>query len=202
MKTLKPVFTNLLFAGSLLLAGPRALGFDSGRIGLGTNQIFVGMFNKVTTQNTGKNDFLGTHHMFPITLNYQTQSVSDWFWAPSLTYSLLPRKTEDGSIEESLLIIGSPFGQNFSQNWDWFAGPGIYRYTVKGKGGSYTDPSNNSFYYPDSSSTSQLVYLSGGIGNTMGDFRLALEALCLGCMSSQKRTFALSLLFSYQGWSL
>jgi hypothetical protein len=179
-----------------------ALGLERNRLGLGSNQIYMGMLNKVTSQSSGKTDFLGTHHMYPITVNFQHQLNSDWYWIPTLTYSLLPRKTEGGAVEETILMLGTPFGKNVGQNWDWFFGPGLYRYSITGKGGSFTDPNGNSFYYPDGSATNQLLYLSGGMGWTYDDLRFAAEIICLGCSSNEKRTLGLSFLFSYQGWSL
>lgn len=171
-------------------------------MGIGSNQMYIGMLNKVTSQSSGKADSMGTHHIYPITLNYQSQLGSELFWIPSLTYSLVPRKTEENAIEETLLIIGSPFGKNWGRVLDWSFGPGIFRYSVTGKGGTYTDPNGNSYYYPNSSATNQLLYLGAGIGYTSGSFRLGLETLCLGCFSNEKRTFALSILFSYQGWGI
>jgi hypothetical protein len=174
--------------------------FKSGGIGVGLNQMYVGMLNKVSSQSSGKNDFLGTYHMFPLTVNYQKPFLQNWFFVPSFTYSILPRKSEGGSIEENLMLVGFPMGQNYSQNLDWFVGPGIYRSTLTAKGGDYTDGSGNTFYYPTGAKSAQLIYVSAGFGWTASDYRFAFETLCLTCASSDKRTLIFSFLFSYQGW--
>lgn len=170
--------------------------------GIGNQQTFLGLYDRVTTQDSGKSDFLGTHHLWTLRSSYTKSLPAGFFWQPSVTLSILPRKSENGKIEESLLFLNSSFGKNLPQKLDAYGGIGLLRSQIQSNGGSFTDPNNNTFSYPSGSKSSQVFYLNGGVGYSYQDWRIASELLCLACFHHQKRTFGISFLFTYEGWSL
>lgn len=179
-----------------------ASGYTGSEWSVGNHQLFVGMLDSVTTQRTGKPDLIGTHHILPLYFSYAFSFGFDYFFIPTLTTSLLiPRQSFDKATEESLTILQLPMGANFQNGWDWNFGPGIYQSTIKGKGGTYQDPSGSNFFKPSTSAseTSQVWILSGGVGKQFGEFRFQSNLMCSGCFNGEKRTLTLGLMLGYVG---
>lgn len=178
--------------------GQKSIALSEGQWSVGSHQIFAGMLNKVTTNEEGKADFLGTHHVFPIYGSYTFEFGMGHYFVPMLTTSaLIPRKSGDGFVKESLLVLTLPYGFEMESGWDFITGPTYYKSTIKGEGGTYTDPGGGVGYVPTRSSNSTILGLTAGLGKNFDSFRFETQLSCFGCLSNEKRSFNLSLLLGY-----
>lgn len=197
--------TKLSFLCLALLLGFNAHGFQNNSYLIGWTPTFTNMVDRVSTTDSRKTSFLGTSHLYVLSLAATFQfGYGNSFWQPFFNYSLFPRKNSSGDIEERLILLGFKYGQNFSESsygggWDWSVGTGIWRSTLKGLGGEYTDPNGASFYLPSSSTTSQMIFTSAGIGYESDNLRYGTDLFLLNLLHSKKRSYNMMLTIAWKG---
>lgn len=171
---------------------------------VGANLLSHGL-NRETQQASGQTSFLGTTYY---QLYFQTHFgvTSTLQFSPNLSYMpdfLLPRKTSDGSVTTSYVILGLPVLYRLNDSWDFGGGPAILWYTVKGSGGTTTMNNGTgtaTFARPGQSSTSKTVGLTFGAGWNMSAGRLGADAMIEGLTNSQKRNYSLLFSATYDLW--
>ena len=137
---------------------------------------------------------------YPILLQYDLKISSDYYFTPSIQYSLFKRSSSEKSAEITTWHLILPIGKNFgSSDFDWLIGIGILSRSIKGKGGQ-TILNNGSglatFSLPRTARTSLLMTLALGINYSLGTSRIGLNLFTEGLLSS-KRTFDLMMSYSY-----
>jgi len=161
----------------------------------------MGLFDRVTSANTGKASQLGTLTPYPLALGASFDIGSDWYLQPRLLYSLVPRKNSTGNIEEKVFGFSTALGTNFNSgsSWDWNLSLGILEKATIGKGGNYTDPNNATFTYPSSTALAKIITTGVGIGYESEAFRFGTDAIFFGLMNSKKRSLNLMLTLAWKG---
>ncbi len=161
-------------------------------------------FYRVTTSPDASKNLMGTS-IYPLVFKYDWSLYQDWFLSPTFTYTLMPRSSSANSAEVTIWHMILPFGTNLSSSseitWDWFVGPGLINYEIKGAGGT-KDLSNGTgtatFAVPGGSSkVRNFTFNIGGAFNYQNS-RVGLDLITEGFLSSEKRTYSIMLSYVYR----
>jgi hypothetical protein len=117
----------------------------------------------------------------------------NWFFQPSLTYTVPGRLLNDGAGRVNIWALALPFSGNLSV-FEFKVGPGILFYQYKGAGGTEDLPNGGTtttYYRPSDSVTSKVTFLDLGLGAAIGEkFRLDVDLYINGLLSL-RRDFSL-----------
>ena len=181
-----------------------SLAFKSKAASIGFGYYSQNVLNKVAQKDDGSTGVLGEPN-YPLTLKYDHSLSMDWFMAPQLSYTILPRNTPGDSAKISITHLVFQFGQNLrgasSSTWDWYIGPGIINYEIKGVGGTTVlnnGTSSATFAQPGRSSTVRKLTSNIGGSINFAQTRIGLDLIIENLASSQKRTESLMLSYAYQ----
>lgn len=186
-KIIYPVIALLI----ALLLNEQAQAFTSGHWWSGLGYYSENVINEVANKNDGSKGFLGTADNFPLIFKYDWAMTPNWFLAPQLNYTPIPRETKGGGAKVTIMHLNFKFGQNFSSSFDWSLGPGILRETLKGNGGTTVlenGTSTATFSNPGREVTFQKISLDFGGGFTTGRYHWGLDLFFLSPFSSKERT--------------
>lgn len=200
---MRVLFIVLIF----LVTANSARAFTNGSFGLGGGYFSQNFMSETTSKDSGEKGFMGTSSNL-LLLKYDYGFAGDWFVGPSLDYSIFPRDTADGNAKVSILHLVLPFGKNFGDArgnvWDWYAGPGLIRYDIKGAGGTTVmnnGTSTATFARPGGTSSVQKITTNFGASYTFSSNRFGLDFILENLLSQSKRTqsFMLSYNFLFGG---
>ena len=153
---------------------------------------------KSTSKDSGAGDLFGHTALFPFTYTYDTEFGYGWNFSPQLQWTLIPH--DSSTYKSSMMLLNFPVGSVISNNWSWYAGPGLMYYTIKGSGG--TKLLNNgtgtaTFAVPDQTVTMKTITTDLGMAFKSGGLRLAFGTLMDSFLSTTgKRNYNLYLNFS------
>lgn len=181
-----------------------ALAFVEGTYGVGVGYYSQNIMNRVSKSETGATSFLG-ETLYPLNLKYDYGlGMSGWFLSPQLSYSLMSRSAPEDTAKISLMHLAFLFGKNIGDSgsgWDWYFGPGIIQYDIKGAGGivnmnNGTGTAN--FARPGGSSSVRKLSTNLGTSWAYGRNRLGLDLVIENLMSTTgKRSQSLMIGYSY-----
>lgn len=196
---------SCLFFGSLvIMLASSSYAFKNKSISVGIGYLSENFMNKTATKSDGSAGFLGETN-YNLNLKYDYSLSSDWFLAPQLSYTPMPRSSPGNTAKVSLLHLVFQIGQNYSSSgssgWDWYFGPGILQRQIKGTGG--TVQMNNgtgtaTFAIPGRSSTVQKVTSNFGSSYNFENSRIGIDLVFESFFSNTKRTQSLMLSYAYQ----
>lgn len=175
-----------------------AWSFQNEALSVGVGYYSQNVLNKTAVDPAGKTSFLGETSL-PLNIKYDFSIFTDWFVAPQLSYTLVPRESEGSSAKITLTHLAFLFGKNFQgSSWDWYAGPGILQQDFDGKGGTVqllNGSTPTTFYLPSGNSTTRKVSVNLGSSYSFLSTRLGFDLILENAFSSNKRSE--SLMFSY-----
>lgn len=178
-----------------------AYGFNEKDFSLGLGYYSQNFLSEISKKDSGKTGFEG-ETSYLLNLKYDFAMSSEWFVAPQLGYSPMPRETPGGTAKVSLLHLAALFGQNMASHreWDWYFGPGLLQQDIKGKGGS-TVLSNGTgtatFALPGASTSVRKFTANAGTSYRWGPSRLGFDVILENPLSSKKRTQSFMLSYAY-----
>lgn len=185
-----------------------AQAYSHGTVGIGAGFFSENAVSKISQQESGQTGLLG-EPSFPLAVRYDLGlGSSNWFLAPQLMYSLLPRSSAGGTATVSLTHVVFGFGTNLSSSggsgWDWSIGPGLLIRDIKGKGGTVqmsNGTGTSTFSRPGRSASVKVITTNLGVSWTYGSSRFAADLVLERIMSSSERTqsFMLSYLYQFGG---
>lgn len=192
------IFFALFFA---LFVSPPTMAVQAKSFDVGIAALSHGL-NKVAKDSTGKTSILGTTYW---NFHFQTHLLltSDFLFSPAVVWMpdfLYPAKAPGSEIKTSFLILKLPLTYNINNAVDVNGGLALLSYQIKGPGGTTTLSNGNStssFALPGETQTPRTVGLLLGAGYNAEPFRVSLETITEGLLSSKKRTFSLMFTFSY-----
>ena len=185
----------------ILITAPATFAFHERDIGLGLGYFSQNFLNEISKKDSGKTGFDG-ETSYLLSLKYDFAMSADWFVAPQVGYTLVPRETPGSTATVSLLHLTSLFGQNVSSipEWDWYFGPGILQQEIKGKGGT-TVLSNGTgtatFALPGNNTTVRKFTANAGTSYRWGPSRFALDLILENPLNGKKRTQSLMISYAY-----
>lgn len=172
--------------------------FQNEALSLGVGYYSQNVMNKTAVNPAGKTSFLGETSL-PLNIKYDFSIFSDWFLAPQLSYTIVPRESEGASAKITMTHLAFLFGKNFQgSSWDWYMGPGILQQDFDGKGGTVqllNGSTPTTFYLPSGKSTTRKVSVNIGSSYSFLSTRLGFDLILENAFSSNKRSE--SLMFSY-----
>lgn len=179
-------------------------GFENKKFAIGAAYYSQNILNAVSAKDTGATSFLGETY-YPLNLRYEMSFKTNWFFAPQLSYTVLPRKTSDDMAKLTFTHLVFSFGKDFSgrgrADWDWSVGPGLMRYDTKGNGGT-TELSNGTgtatFAVPGRTTTVQKITTVVGSSYSLGPSRFGVDLIIENLFSSTKRAESLMLSYAYR----
>jgi hypothetical protein len=154
---------------------------------------------KLTDTPAGTEDKFGDAY-YPLGVKY-TIDMGGYFFAPAfhftnITSLVKPNETPEEGAQKEIWLLHFPAVMNVTAWLDLKFGLGIFRYEIKGKGG--TIELNNgtgtaTAYKPDRTVTSNTMYLVLGSGFPMTGWDLNLDLIIPGAMDEDRRTYNLYL---------
>lgn len=198
---IRSLFTYLMTLSLTVLWSQNLLAFKDKSLDFGVAYFSQAVPNKITTDDSGKSSLMGTTYL-PFKLQYNTNVYDQWFWAPQLSYTVIPRSLTGDTGKVTLMHLGLPFGKNFESwsGWDWYVGPGLIYYEYKGAGGTKVmnnGTSTANFAIPGNSSTVKKITWNAGAGFSFGASRLDIAVIFENFFSNKKRTQNLALAYTY-----
>ncbi len=198
---------NIFLTSVLVLLNFHSIfAYENKKFAVGAAYYSQNIFNAVSTADSGKTGLLG-ETSYPLNLRYEMslKSKGSWYFAPQLSYLILPRKTSDDMAKQTFVHLVFSFGKDFGgrgrADWDWSVGPGIMRYETKGNGGT-TVLSNGTgtatFAVPGRTITIQKLTTVGGVSYSTGPSRLGIDIIIENLFSSTKRAESLMLSYAYR----
>ena len=185
-------------AGILLLASPLQA-FTAKMFYAGIGYFSENSMGKITKSSNSEASTLGTV-TYPVLIRYDWELTDNIFFAPTLTYTWLNRKSAGDVAEVNIWHLMLPFGRNFrDMPIEWYAGPGLLNRTFKGSGGTTqlnNGTSTATFVKPSRTVEARLVTLNLGLGVFYGSSRFAFDATAEGFLST-KRTYDFMLSYAY-----
>lgn len=177
----------------------------STHVSSGSSGLFVGLgyfsqnsLYRNTTKDTGKTELLGTA-MYPLIFGYKTTVFDDWIVTPQLQWTVMPRDTDTAKM--SFLFLDLPVGGSFWDSFEWFVGPGLFWYSIAGKGGTKVMSNGTgtaTFGVGDRTSTTKTVTMDLGVAFNLGANRFSFGSVSEGFLStSGKRSYNLYLNWTY-----
>jgi hypothetical protein len=177
--------------------------YQDSTFSIGFRPMMLGLMDRVTEEDSGKAATLGSFYWQPLHFAATFSAWDTWFINPYFNYSLIPNENSSGDIEEKIMVLGLPFGQNlttgFSGQIDWNISTGIFFYQLEGSGKTYTDPNSAVFYYPGRDSESKILFIGSGIGYELPSWRFDLDLLIFSFLHEDRRTFNLAFTIAYRG---
>lgn len=195
---------HILTIACLTLAFETCFAFSRSASYFGIGYLVSDVMGKTAAQKDGSAGFSGAAD-YPLFGQGQFQISNDWFFAPGVSYTILPRTMSGDSGTESTLHISLPFGTNFSDRkvlvWDWSVGPGLTQASITGKGG--TVQLNNgtgtaTFAKPGRSATFRKLTWDAGTSVTFGRSRIALDLMFENILSGEKRVESVMLSYAFR----
>lgn len=190
----------------ILLNCQSVFAFENNKFALGAGYYSQNIFNAVSTADTGNTGLLG-ETSYPLNLRYETglKSLGNWYFAPQLSYLIIPRKTSDDMAKQTFAHLVFSFGKDFARqgntSWDWSVGPGIMRYETKGNGGITTlsnGTGTSDFAIPGRTITIQKITTVAAISFSAGSSRIGADLIIENLISSTKRAQSLMLSYAYR----
>ena len=184
----------------MFLPAKRSWALSDRSFSLGIGYFSENSIGKITSSPTGEP--VGTFGTisYPLILKYDWRWSSDYYFSPSLSYTLLKRKTAADSADVQLWHLSLPIGQNFSSSsFAWSLGPGILNRTITGQGGSVTLNNGTGtaiFGLPARSSTTQVLTVNGGINYSSNSSTYGIDLTTEGILTA-KRTLDIMISYSY-----
>lgn len=179
-------------------------GFERKSLSVGLGYYSENFLFKTADSDTGTTGLLG-EASYPLVLKYDMVLKGNWFIAPQLSYTLLPRKTNGSTADVTNAHLIFQFGKNFSMNrnnvWDWSFGPGYLYQSIKGKGGTMVlnnGTGTSTFAVPGNTSTIQKVTINGGVSYSFLNYRVGFDLFFLNFFSNTKRSQNFMINFTYQ----
>lgn len=199
----KIVSLTYLFSLGLLLPSP-SYAFKHKTASLGFGYYSQNVLNKTAAKDDGSTGLLG-EPSYPLNLKFDYSLTSDLFLAPVLSYTVMPRATPGDSAKVTIAHLVFQFGKNFggggSSTFDWYVGPGLISYEIKGAGGT-TVLSNGTttatFAVPGKNISVRKVTANFGGSINFNQSRIGLDLIVENIMSSKKRTQSMMLSYAYQ----
>ncbi|MCB0422470.1 MAG: hypothetical protein KDD61_15830 [Bdellovibrionales bacterium] len=169
-------------------------------VGLYTQNLFT-----VTTSNDASAALLGDISESPLFIwKSYFQPFSQTTIAPSLGYTLLPRKSKDGAAEISLLTLSLPVIHNINNSWDWSYGVSLLRQSIEGAGGTVVlnnGTGTSTFYLPTGTATTQVYSVDVGTSwHITTSSELSFDLRTTGILSN-RRSFFLFIAYHYNLFS-
>jgi hypothetical protein len=192
----------LLFSIALLFSNSSwAFKNNASYVGLGIYS--QNILSRVSSKDDGTGSFAGSNS-YPLLLKHDWGVFGDWFFSPQITYTLMPRSSAEDSAKTTIMHVMFPYGKNAGsgggQGWDWFVGPGIIRYEIKGAGGT-TVMSNGTgtatFALPGRSAVIQNITLNTGVGYGFGGSKVSADLIIENMGSTGKRAESLMMSYAY-----
>lgn len=192
---------RILAIVAVMLSSPiaHAASLDGYYLGLGLYA--QNSFDKTTKTDDGAGALLGAYS-FPVAIRY-VQSVSgSWSIAPALLYTPIPRSSGGSTATTTFLHLSIPASYEWSGNsreFEFFVGPGLSMYSMKGAGGTKqlsNGTGTSTYAVPGGTSTSKLVTLDFGAAWNENPHRLSFEIFVEGA-ASEKRSFNLLATYMY-----
>lgn len=186
----------LLFA---LLLSEQSNAYTANHWWAGLGYYSENALNEVANNAEGETGLLGTVN-YPLTFKYDWAMVGNWFLAPQLNYTLFPRETKGSGAKVTITHLVFNFGQNAADGFDWSFGPGIFRETIQGKGGTVTlnnGTGTSTFGNPGRTVTIQKLTLDVGGSYVSGRLHYGLDLYFIAPFSSKERTQNLMFSIAY-----
>jgi len=172
--------------------------FQDKALSIGAGYYSQNVLNKTAVNETGKASFFGETSL-PLNVKYDFSIFSDWFVAPQLSHTIVPRESEGASAKINLTHLAFLFGKNFQgSSWDWYLGPGILQQDFEGKGGTVqllNGSTPTTFFLPSRNTSTRKVSVNLGSSYSFLSTRLGFDLILENAFSSNKRSE--SLMFSY-----
>lgn len=201
MKKLKWMISNLTV---LVLFGSDAYAFKNNTFSIGIGYHSRNALNRLSAKADGSKSLLGVTS-FPLVLQYDWNFYESYFVAPQLHYTLLPQEATDKSTKTTMTHILFPIGMNFFESSDnaaeWFVGPGIVQYSMKGKGGIKTlnnGTGTSSFAVPGREVKIRNITLNMGLAYNFSVHRTAFTLIVENAALSSRHTESLNLTYTYR----
>lgn len=157
-----------LLGPAILLAAAPSLSFVEGASYVGLGYYSQNVLGQISQSADGSKGTLG-ETSYPLYFKYDYALTSEWFLAPQLSYTLVPRSSAGDTAKVTIAHLVFQVGQNFmndgSSRFDWYVGPGYLRYDIKGAGGTTTMNNGTStavFAVPGDTNSVQKVTLDLG----------------------------------------
>lgn len=197
---------NLYFIFVVLLAclkSTESHAFKNNTFSLGVGYYSENFMGKTSQKPDGSSSLLG-EASYPLNIKYDYALSTDWFIAPQLSNTFMPRKSPGNSAKISIMHLFIQIGKNIRSSgseWDLYAGPGYLTQEIVGAGG--TTQLNNgtdtaTFAVPGNSSTIRKVTVCAGSSISFDHSRFGLDIMFVNFMSNAKRIQNIMLSYSYQ----
>lgn len=157
--------------------------------------------NKTTKSDDGSGSLFGSYY-FPLIGRYAFEVSGSWMVAPAVYYTLIGRPSGGSTATTTFIHLSVPAtyqASGSSRDFEFFFGPGISMYQMKGAGGTKqlsNGTGTSTYAAPGGDSTSKLVTLDLGAAWLEGRHRISFEVFLEG-LASEKRTFNLLAAYMY-----
>lgn len=181
------------------------MAFKNQAILFGAGYYSQNFLNKTSQKDDGSSGVLGEAN-YLLNLKYDYKITQDWYLAPQLNYSLMPRSTPGNTSKVTITHLVFQIGKNFEgghlgSTWDWYVGPGYLQYDIKGAGGTTVmnnGTSTATFAIPGSSSSTKKISTNLGASYTLERSRFGFDLIIENLLSSTKRTQDFMFSYNYQ----
>jgi len=159
-------------------------------------------FDKTTKTDDGSGSLLGAYS-FPLIARYNITFSDRWTFAPALCFTPLPRDSGGGTAKTTFIHLSLPFVYRMNgggRDLEFYAGPGVSQYQIKGAGGTKTlnnGTTTATFAVPGGDSTSKLVTADLGFALDEDPHRMSVDFFIDGAGSPGKRSINLLLSYMY-----
>lgn len=184
------------------LVSPLAEAFENKTFSLGLGYHSRNILNRIATKSDGSTSLLGVTS-FPFIFQYDWNFHEAYFVAPQLAYTFMPQVAADKSTSTTMMHLAFPVGMNFLESGkaEWFVGPGLIQYAMKGKGGTKT--MNNGTSTTESAVPGRSVAIRNytfnvGAAYNFSKSRVALTLISENFISNTRRTQSLNLAYTYR----
>lgn len=165
-------------------------------LSLGGGAFQHNMFS-LTKDKTGKAETWGDTYL-PLGFQYSFAATEGWHFVPSLYFSHLTtmvdaKETPEKGAKKNILFLNLPFVANATSWLDVKWGLGVFRYEIKGKGGTVTLNNGNgtaTFYRPSDTRVSYNTYVLLGASFPFTDWYLDFDLMISGAASSVRRSYS------------
>ena len=191
-----------IISASILIFSQIGYSFQQKSYSVGLSYFSQNVYNEIGQGQTGETKFLG-EASYPLSLKYDFAAFGNWFIAPQLTHTFVPRESAGGSTEITLTHLSFLTGKNFESYgsaWDWYFGPGILQQKIKGEGGTVqllNGSTPTTFAQPGRTVTTKNVTMNFGSSYKLYKMRLGLDLVFENFFNNEKRTQSLMFSLAY-----
>lgn len=197
-------FTIVALWVALSLKTFPASAFEHKAVHLGVGIYSQNALFETSSDEKGEGSLLGALS-YPLHFKFDYNLVSEWFVAPQLSHTLFSRMSAGDTAENKFTHLVFQVGKNMSgfyaPKWDWYIGPGLMRYQIKGKGGTVVMNNGTgmaTFARPGRSATIQKVTMNLGSSLSYERSRFGLDLIMENLFSNERRTQSLMLSYAYR----